>query len=135
MSIADVRFYVGDTEEPYLLTDSQIMLAIDATTGDMLAAALCARSLSARFAREADSRFETLWSYNSQKAAAFEKLARNLEQRAKLSGGLGTPVAGGISRADTESARQDTDRVRPVFQEGQFRNPASVGLSGPGHDE
>jgi hypothetical protein len=70
-----------------------------------------------------DKRFETIWSYNGQKAQAFERLARNLEQQAKRAGGLGIPVAGGISRTDIETARADADRARPYFQDGQFRNP------------
>lgn len=135
MAIADVRFYVGDTEVPYLLTDEQITLAIDATTSDLAAAALCARSLSARFARQVDKRFETIWSYNSQKSMAFEKLARNLEQQAKRAGGLGLPVAGGISRSDVESADADTDRVRPYFRDGQFHNPPAPNAAGSEYEE
>lgn len=123
MAIADVRFYVGDTTTPYLLTDEQITLAIDATSSDLAAAAVCARALAARYARETDARFETLWSYDSQKAAAFEKLARSLEQQAKRAGGLGAPVAGGTSKADVESVRTDTDRVRPFFYDSMFNNP------------
>lgn len=123
MTIETVRFYVGDTATPYLLTDDQITLAIDATTSDLAAAALCARSLSAHFARQVDKRFETIWSYNSQKSMAYEKLARNLEQQAKRAGGLGVPAAGGISRADMESAENDGDRVRPFFRANMFNNP------------
>lgn len=123
MTTSNVRLYVGDATEPYLLTDEQITLAIDATTSDLAAAALCARFLSARFARQVDKRFETIWSYNSQKAVAYEKLARNLEQQAKRAGGLGVPVAGGISRADMENAENDGDRVRPFFRANLFNNP------------
>lgn len=135
MTIATVRFYVGDTTTPYLLTDEQITLAIDATTGDLAAAALCARSLSARFARQVDTRFETVASDYSQRASAFEMLARNLEQQAKRAGGLGLPVAGGISRADVETADQSEDRVRPYFRDGQFHNPPAPNAAGSDYED
>lgn len=118
-----VRFHVGDTVAPYLLTDEQITLAIDSTSSDLAAAALCARALAARFARDVDSTFESLSSSGSQRAEAYTRLARELDSRAKLSGGLGTPVAGGISISDMEAAESDTDRVRPYFRTGMFHNP------------
>ena len=135
MAIADVRFYIGDTTTPYLLTDEQITLAIDATTSDLAAAAMCARALAARFSRQADTRFETIWSYNSQKAIAFERLARNLDQQAKRAGGLGVPAAGGISIADMESAEAETDRVRPYFRTGQFHNPPAPNAPGSDYED
>jgi hypothetical protein len=135
MTIETVRFYVGDTATPYLLTDEQIELAIDATTSDLAAAALCARSLSARFAREVDKRFETIQSSNSQKSGAFEMLARNLEQQAKRAGGLGVPLAGGISIAEMESANADEDRVRPFFRDNWSNNPPAPNAAGSGYEE
>lgn len=135
MTIETVRFYVGDTATPYLLTDEQVTIAIDATTSELAAAAVCARALAARFAQEADTRFETIWSYNSQKAQAYERLARNLAQQAKRAGGLGTPLAGGISRADAETAAADTDRVRPYFRDGQFHNPPAPNAPGSAYED
>lgn len=135
MTIANVRFYVGDTTTPYLLSDEQITLAIDATTSDLAAAAVCARALAARVAREVDSRFETIWSYDSQAAAQFLALAANLDQQAKRAGGLGLPLAGGISRADMASAEADEDRVRPFFRDAQFANPPAPNAGGSGYEE
>jgi hypothetical protein len=135
MAIADVRFYVGDTATPYLLTDEQITLAIDATTSDLAAAAMCARALSARFARQVDQRFESISSSNSQKSEAYRVLARDLEQQAKRAGGLGLPVAGGISRADVKTADEDEDRVRPYFRDGAFHNNPAPNAAGPGYEE
>lgn len=135
MAIADVRFFIGDTETPYLLSDEQITLAIDATTSDIAAAAMCARHLSARFARQVDKRFESISSANSQKSAAFETLARNLEQQAKRAGGLGVPVAGGISMADVQSADNDADRVRPYFRDGMFHNPPAPNGAGSDYED
>lgn len=126
MAIADVRFYVGDTESPSLLSDDQITLAIDATTSDLAAAAVCARALAARYAREVDVSFETLSESGGQKAENFARLARRLDQQARRAGGLGTPAAGGISVAEMETADADTDRVRPAFRASMFANPPAA---------
>lgn len=134
MAIDDVRFYVGDTETPYLLTDAQITLAIDATSSDLAAAAVCARALAARFARQVDEKFESISSANGQKAQAYERLARNLSQQAKTAGGLGVPAAGGISLADMETADKDTDRPRPFFHRDMFVNPPGPTVS-PDYEE
>lgn len=123
MAIDDVRFYVGDTDEPYLLTDAQITLAINATTSDVAAAAMCARALAARFAQKVDTQFETISTSGSQRSRAYLRMATTLEQQAKKQGGLGTPEAGGISIAAMEAARTQTDRVKPTFRRGMFANP------------
>ena len=130
-----VRFHVGDTTAPFLLSDTEIQFALDQTSNPYGAAAICARALSARFSREVDARFETVWSFDSQKAEAFAKLARTLEQQAKKAGGLGLPIAGGISVSDVESVGSNTDRVRPYFRDGQFHNPPAPKAAGTSLDE
>lgn len=135
MPILEVRFHLGDTETPYLMSDELIQLAMDNTTTDIAAAAMCARSLAARFSRQADKRFETIWSYNSQKAIAFERLARNLDQQAKRAGGLGVPTAGGISESEVRNADSDTDRVRPFFRDNLFANPPGPNARGSDFEE
>lgn len=122
--ISEVRFLVGDVTEPYMLTDAQVQFALDqASDATYAAAAACARALAARFTRDVDERFEEIWSDSSQKSIAFERLARRLEADAKKRGGLGTPSAGGISKADMEAAESDTDRVKPFFRRNLFVNP------------
>jgi hypothetical protein len=37
-----------------------------------------------------------------------------------------TPYAGGQSRDDKAAVEADTDRVRPLFKRGEFRNPAAI---------
>lgn len=122
MPIAEVRFYVGDTDTPYLLTDGQITLAIDNTSSDLAAAAMCARALAAKFSSHSDARFESVWSYDSQKAQAYERLARVLARQAERAGGLGLPLAGGISVAEMLDARDDPDRVPSSFRIGRFEH-------------
>jgi hypothetical protein len=119
--IAQVRFLVGDTENA--LSNRDILFALDQNSNVYAAAAICARALAARYARDVDYRFETIESKNGQRSKAFEMLARQLDQRAKRAGGLGEPVAGGISRADVETVHADTDRVKPFFRENLFNNP------------
>lgn len=130
-----VRFHVGDTSEPFLLSDTEVQFALDQNPNVYAAAAICARALSARFSRQVDTRFETVWSFYGQRAAAFEKLARNLEQQAKRAGGLGMPIAGGISVSDVESVDSNPDRVRPYFRDSQFANPPGPNARGTSLDE
>jgi hypothetical protein len=119
--IANVRFLVGDTEN--LLTNRDILFALDQNSNIYAAAAVCARALAARYARRVDTRFETVESKYSQLRDSYEQLARSLDQQAKRKGGLGLPLAGGISKAEVELADADMDRVRPFFRDNMFNNP------------
>jgi hypothetical protein len=119
--IAQVRFLVGDTDNE--LTNRDILFALDQNSNPYSAAAICARALSARYARRVDTRFETIESKYSQLRDSYEQLARSLDAQAKKRGGLGTPLAGGISRSDVENVKNDTDRVKPFFYDNIFANP------------
>jgi len=118
-----VRFLVGDNVAPTQLSDTEILFALDQNPNTYAAAAICARALAARYARKVDSKFETIESKNSQLRSNYEMLARQLDQQARKQGGLGMPVAGGISRADVESVQANTDRVKPFFRDNTFNNP------------
>lgn len=130
-----VRFLIGDTTVPFLLTDAEIAFALDQNANTYAAAAICARALAGRFARQVDSTFETISSRNSQKRTNYEMLARSLDQQAKRRGGLGIPEAGGISRADAETVNADTDRVRPYFRDGMFQNPPAANSPAPDYED
>jgi hypothetical protein len=118
-----VRFLIGDTATPPQLTDDEILFALDQNANIYAAAAICARALSARYARRVDTKFETVESKYSQLRDSYEMLARQLEQQARKRGGLGVPMAGGISRAEVETVRAEVDRVKPFFYENLFNNP------------
>lgn len=122
---SSVRFLVGDAIEPYQLSDAEIAFSL-AQSGDdtYTAAALCARALSAFYARRVDTRFEGIESKYGQLQASYERLARNLESQAKRRGGLGLPYAGGISKGDVETARANDDRVDSFFYDNMFSYPA-----------
>lgn len=119
-TIAKVRFLVGDDST---LTNRDILFALDQNPNIYAAAALCARALSARYARRVDTRFETVESKYSQLRDSYEQLARSLDVQAKRKGSLGVPEAGGISRTDVESVHAETDRVKAFFRDNLFRNP------------
>jgi hypothetical protein len=126
--IAAVRFLIGDpdggTGTTTQLTDDEITFALDQVAQSIYpAAVICARALAARYARKVDSKFETIESKFSQLRDNYVLLARNLERDAKKQGGLGVPYAGGISRADVESAEADEDRVKPFFYSNLLNNP------------
>jgi hypothetical protein len=118
-----VRFLLGDTATPPQLSDAEILFALDQNANIYAAAAICARALSARYARRVDSKFETVESKNSQLRDNYEMLARQLDQQARKRGGLGMPMAGGISRAEVDAVEQDTNRVKPYFKDALFNNP------------
>ena len=118
-----VRFLVGDTTSPYQLSDIEVTFALDQNANIYSAAAICARALAARYARRVDTRFETVESKYSQLRDSYEQLARSLDAQAKRRGGLGEPLAGGMSKAEKETVNADTDRVKPYFYDGIFANP------------
>lgn len=119
--ITAVRFIVGDTDASApLLTDAQITAALEAAEGDHDRAALaCLESLTSRFSLQADiATGDTKLSYSK----AAENLAkREGDLRARIVAG-GAPFAGGISRSDKETRRQDDDRNDGAFRRGQFND-------------
>ena len=121
---SSVRFLVGDAIEPYQLSDAEIAFALDQMNDNTyLAAAFCARALSAFYARRVDTRFESIDSKYSQLRDSYERLARSLESQGKKQGGLGLPIAGGLTKSDVDLATQNTDRLDPYFYDGMFENP------------
>lgn len=121
--IDSVRFLVGDTATPPQLLNAEIQFALDQTTNIYAAAAMCARALAGRYARQVDEKFETIESKNSQLRSNYELLARQLDQQARMKGGIGLPIAGGISRSEVETVQADEDRVKPFFYDNWSNNP------------
>lgn len=118
-----VRFLIGDTTSPFQLTDTEVEFALDSTTNTYLAAAMCARAIGAKYARRVNKTFESISSDYSDLKTNYDLLARQLEAQGKREGGLGTPLAGGISKAAVEAVDALTDRVRPYFRDGQHHAP------------
>ena len=121
---SSVRFLVGDAIEPYQLSDAEIAFSLDQMNNNTyLAAAFCARALSAFYARRVDTRFESIDSKYSQLRDSYERLARSLESQGKRQGGLGLPIAGGLTKSEVDLATQNTDRLDPYFYDNMFNNP------------
>jgi len=122
-----VRWLVGDTDTSNAeLQDEEIAFALTQAGDDIyLAAAISARALAGKFASLVDTKFESVSSDYSNLRDNYYALAVKLEKQSKQYGsrGLGLPAAGGLTYSDIDSNDQDSDRVDPVFKQGQFANP------------
>lgn len=124
-----VRLLVGDTDtNDQQIQDAEITFALSQAQDEVYsAAAICAQTLAGKFSRRSDVEFDGVSEKFGSLAEHYRKLATTLRQDAKRYGskGLGTPVAGGISQSDMETADENTDRVKPKFRQDQFANPLS----------
>lgn len=117
----EVRFRLGDTVTPGMLSDEEIAYLVT-TYGTGISASIAACDiLAAKFAQLVDRRFDDIDIKASQKAANFRALAAQLRRTQALGG---TPYAGGLSRADKELREQDTDRPAPAFRRDMQANPS-----------
>lgn len=122
-----VRFLIGDTDiNDQLLQDEEItfILAEDHITNNYQAAAQLAYALAVRFARDVDTKVDSVSSSSSQRAERYLVLAKRLDSKAKgVGGALGTPLVGGVSESAMIAVRDSADRVLPAFRSGQHDNP------------
>lgn len=121
-----VRFKIGDTlASDQLLQDEEISSILVEQPDPTLAAAICSEAIAGRFSRLADTTVgKTSISY-SQKATAYMELATKMRKQYKQSY-KAVPYAGGISEADKQIDKDDTDRTQPYFERGMFDNPGIV---------
>jgi len=118
-----VRDYIGDTnvspESSAKLSDEQITARLMQNDNDALKTAIvCASSIAAKYADQADTTVGDVSVRLSQIADRYTKLCASLKQMAKddlVSSGVAAPFAGGISIASKQSYEDDTDRVVPSF--------------------
>lgn len=113
-----VRLYIGDTDtDDQQLSNEEIdaMLLLDASV--FAAAAMAARTLAAKYARQADKWVGDLKILASQKARAYHELAETLT--AKSTSFVGTPTAGGVLVAEKETAAANTALVQPYLSRGR----------------
>lgn len=122
-----VRWFVGDTDtNDQQVTDEEIAFALSqASDSTYLAAAIVARSIAGKYARDVNSSVESLRISASEKQEHYLALADRMEKQAKQfgAGGLGVPLFGGTSRSTMDSVDANEDRVDPAFRVRQFRNP------------
>lgn len=121
-----VRFRIGDVDpRDWLMGNDEITAILAEQTNRWLAAAECAEHIAARLSREADTSINGPGAQNrslSQRAAAYERLAKRLRQRA---GFQAVPYAGGISIDDKDTEVADTDRPADVFTADQWNNTST----------
>lgn len=123
-----VRFLIGDTiSADELLQDEEIIAVLGVESNVTLAAAIAAESIAAKFSREADTTMGKTRLAHQQKAEAYLELAKRLRKQSKITAAFNAiPYAGGISQGDKELVEQNTDRVEPIFEKDQFKNPLAV---------
>jgi len=110
-----VRLMVGDTDQAfYDLTDDEITWAIAQTGGNYQAASLAARTLQAKYARQADKTVGDVSIAASKRAEAFAKLAEDLTNSVTTDFGAPAPQAEGLGDQ--------------AFYRGQYDHPESAGL-------
>ncbi len=121
-----IRFRLGDTSSGHpLLQDEEIDGALADLGDQYYAGAYCARAIAATYMTRADKTVGKLNIRASQPAAAYERLAVQLEVEAAK---RVTPYAGAMSIADKEANVDNSDQVLPQFSIGMFDLPG-VGVS------
>lgn len=132
------RLLLGDTNsvDPQV-QDAEVTFAL-AENGDNVyyAAAWLARVVSSKYAREVDTELDGQLSADlSQMAKAYAKLAESLDYQAKTSGASLGVYAGGLTKTSIETARLQTNRVKPAFRMDQFHNPPNTNGTVISYDE
>jgi len=127
-TIGQVRFLIGDDDpNDQLMTDAQVQQAIDQSSGTQYAAAaLAARSLSARFARQVTTASEQTRAELSNKTKAFRELADWLDQEADKQ--LAEAAAPAYTSFGTEDGVHDA-----IWDVGMHDNPRYAGEDDEGH--
>lgn len=122
-----VRMLIRDTnEDDQRVQDEEIVFALSQVADDIYgAAAMMCRSLAADYAAKPDTEIDGISVSYRQISSNYSDLARRYEKMSSKFGGgnIGLPKAGGTKVSDMDSATEDTDRVKPAFRSGQFRNP------------
>jgi hypothetical protein len=118
-----VRLKIGDVyPDQEFLSDQEIRFMLDANSQHVLRASSAAcRAIAARFARNTDYRFSTLWQDQSQAYKHFMDLAGKLEQETDSSSTI-VPVFTGSGKSSN------------IFAVGMMDNPEAY-QSDAGFDE
>lgn len=112
-----VRYRLGDTDASnWMLSDQEINYSLTIYPNPLRAAASCARTLSARYARRVSKRVGDLAINYSDMAKNFADLATVLDREADRQAAI--PYIGGISQADVDAVESDTDRRSGGFRQG-----------------
>lgn len=126
-----VRLLVGDnnTFDPQM-QDEEINFALSENGSNVyFSAAFCARLLASKYARMVNTQLDgALEAEYSDRVKQYTILAIQLSELGKKMGGKAIGVsAGGISKVAMDAANQNTDRVKPSFNLGQYDNLSQSG--------
>jgi len=126
-----VRLLVGDTDtSDQQVQNEEITFALSENGNNVYySAAWVARSISNKYARQVNIDLDGQLSADySDLSRQYNRLADQLEYQGKKSGAVLGMVAGGMSKAQMEGIRQNTDRFQPAFRRDQFDNPPDSGF-------
>ena len=124
-----VRRFIGDVlTNDQQLQDTEINYAISQYSNLYLAAAECARWISAQYSRKVDTVQGEIRTLYSTQQRAYAARAADLEQRGMSRGAGAMPYAGGISVSDKGAQIADQDRVTPQFNIGMNDSLLPVGV-------
>ncbi len=103
-----VRNLVGDTDTAHeILQDREVDFFVEQETNEWIAASRAAMACAARFARDTDFRFSTLWQDASQAYRHFMDLAARLTEAADDKGAVGIEFTSSVEGTTSDIPRFD----------------------------
>jgi hypothetical protein len=134
-----IRFLIGDTDtndqllanEEITWMNSQVSGSTTSTAALYTVAHRCMITIASKFSRLADQAVGDMRVDMFQKAENARLQAKELKVLAQSEGGTPTPYAGGITVSDKELDADNSDIVKPSFNQGQFANTTDWGAGSP----
>ncbi len=121
-----VRFLIQDVDEASpLVSDEEIAYTLTLCGSPLTAAIRCLKALVVRYSQLANKSVGDLSIDYTARAQNFRMLAKDLEKDLVTEGGNVGIFAGGISVAQKDTEREDTDRVPPSFKKGITDNDST----------
>jgi len=118
----NLRFTIGDTiSTNVLLNDAELNSILATNTSVKGAAVVAVRRIIAIVSRQVTKAVGDLRLNLSDQIKHYKLLLSELQYSLTLS--QGGPVAGGLSKSRKQTVEEDTDRVVPDFERGQFDHP------------
>jgi len=134
-----VRFYIGDTDtSDQQIADETITATLTLYTDPMLAAAVIARGLAAKYGRDVTYKAGDVSENASDLARFYLDLANTLDPAGITKGAPLVEISvGGLSRSEKETLESDNDAVQPSFARGMDDIPGgpSDGVRITGEDD
>lgn len=114
--VGQVRLIIGDSIEPYIISDEVIEFLLEQADGDIMKAAKMALQFVIRSLTKAvDQSVGDISIKYSQMLANFRAIQDDLDRKSNLS----VPIFGGTTRSEVERVRQSPESVG-LFPRGYF---------------